>query len=115
MKVIGEEGTSLRDYITYLKGEFFDFVYLQQNAFDEVDEATTHERQSYIFNFIHHILESEFKFEDKAEALHFFQKLRQEFRGWNSVKWNTPAFKKIEKEISSLIEEAVKKREEANA
>src|SRR5574343_480978 len=34
MKVIGEEGTSLKDYIDYLKGEFFDYVYLQQNAFD---------------------------------------------------------------------------------
>ena len=27
MKVIGEEGTSLKDYIEYLKGDFFDFVY----------------------------------------------------------------------------------------
>ena len=41
MKVVGEEGTPLGDYIDYLKGEFFDFVYLQQNAFDTVDEATS--------------------------------------------------------------------------
>src|SRR4030042_277716 len=40
MKVVGEEGTSLFDYVDYLKAEFFDFVYLQQNAFDTVDEAT---------------------------------------------------------------------------
>ena len=109
MKVIGEEGTSLKDFIDYLKGEFFDFVYLQQNAFDEVDEATAAERQKYIFSFIYRILEAEFDFPDKEKARHFFQQLRQEFRGWNSSPWGTPEFKKIEQDISSLLEENTKK------
>lgn len=103
MKVIGEEGTSLEDFTDYLKGEFFDFVYLQQNAFDEVDEATIEERQKYIFDFIHKILIAKFDLKDKDSARHFFQKLRQEFRGWNSAGWNSAEFKKIEKEIASLI------------
>ncbi|MCX5693643.1 MAG: V-type ATP synthase subunit A, partial [Candidatus Omnitrophica bacterium] len=60
MKVIGEEGTSLKDYIEYLKGEFFDFVYLQQNAFDAVDEATSKERQVYLLGFICAILQIEY-------------------------------------------------------
>ncbi|MGN0715184.1 MAG: V-type ATP synthase subunit A, partial [Anaerovoracaceae bacterium] len=34
MKVVGEEGTSIEDYITYQKGELLDAVYLQQNSFD---------------------------------------------------------------------------------
>jgi len=41
MKVVGEEGISLDEFVDYLKGEFFDDVYLQQNAFDKVDEATS--------------------------------------------------------------------------
>lgn len=109
MKVVGEEGTSLKDYTTYLKGEFFDFVFLQQNAFDKVDEATPSERQKYIFAFIHNILEAGFDFKDKEESLHFFQKLRQLFRGWNSSEWQSGEFKKIEKEISSLVEENISK------
>ncbi len=109
MKVIGEEGTSLKDFIDYLKGEFFDFVYLQQNAFDEVDQATSAERQKYIFNFIYRILEAELDYQDKEKARHFFQQLRQEFRGWNSAAWGSPEFKKIEQDISSLLEENVKK------
>jgi V/A-type H+-transporting ATPase subunit A len=103
MKVIGEEGTSLPDYVEYLKGEFFDFVYLQQNAFDKVDEATSAERQKYIFNFIYEILEAQFSFADKAEGLHFFQQLRQLFRGWNSYSWQTQEFKKAQAEILALI------------
>ncbi|MCK5083091.1 MAG: V-type ATP synthase subunit A, partial [Candidatus Omnitrophica bacterium] len=49
MKVVGEEGTSTNEFIDYLKGEFLDAVYLQQNAFDKTDEATSADRQKYIF------------------------------------------------------------------
>ncbi len=105
MTVVGEEGTSLKDYIDYLKGELLDFVYLQQNAFDRVDEATTAERQKYVFDFIYRILEAEFNFADKEKALQFFQRLRQEFRTWNSEEWSGQEFKNAEKRISALIEE----------
>ncbi len=106
MKVIGEEGTSLQNYIVYLKGEFFDFVYLQQNAYDQVDEATTEERQKYIFDFIYNnILEAEFDLQDKEKALRFFQRLRQQFRGWNSAPWKSREFKDTEKEISAILKE----------
>lgn len=109
MKVVGEEGTSLSDYIDYLKAEFFDFVYLQQNAFDAVDEATPKERQMFVFDFIYRILESEFVFEDKDTALHFFQQLRQLFKGWNSVLWQSEEFEKTEKEISVFLAERSRK------
>ena len=105
MKVIGEEGTSLKDYIEYLKGDFFDFVYLQQNAFDEVDEATSKERQIYLLKFISGILDTHYNLEDKTGALHFFQNLRQLLRTWNSAAYNSQEFKKIESQITGLLED----------
>ncbi|MDD4954133.1 MAG: V-type ATP synthase subunit A [Candidatus Omnitrophica bacterium] len=114
MKVVGEEGISLADYIDYLKGEFFDSVYLQQNAFDPVDEATDAERQIYIFTFLHDkVLEEEFYFPDKDKALHFFQRLRQAWRGWNSSVWQSDEFKGAENDVLSLIREGLKKAREA--
>jgi V/A-type H+-transporting ATPase subunit A len=104
MKVVGEEGTSLPDYVDYLKAEFLDFVYLQQNAYDPVDEATPKERQVYVFDFIYRILESELTFGDKGSALHFFQELRQLFRGWNSAPWQGEEFARTEKEIRAFLE-----------
>lgn len=104
MKVIGEEGTSLKDYIEYLKGELFDFVYLQQNAFDTVDEATAKERQIYMLEFICVILDAQHNLEDKASALHFFQTLRQLMRTWNSAQYQSNEFKKIESQIRVLLE-----------
>jgi V/A-type H+-transporting ATPase subunit A len=113
MKVIGEEGTSLSDYIDYLKGEFFDFVYLQQNAFDPVDEATDEERQKYVFGFIYeNILESEFTFKNKEDALHFFQRLRQLFRGWNSSARDSDEFRRTQEEIESVLKEKSTKGQE---
>lgn len=114
MKVVGEEGTSLCDYVDYLKGEFFDFVYLQQNAYDEVDEATPAQRQEYVFNFIYrNILEQEFELGNKARALHFFQGLRQFFKSLNSSPWQSQEFKNIEKEIINAINEKLKSTKEA--
>ncbi|MDD3274619.1 MAG: V-type ATP synthase subunit A [Candidatus Omnitrophica bacterium] len=103
MKVIGEEGTSLKDYTEYLKSDFFDFVYLQQNAFDPVDEATAKERQVYILDFIRGVLDADYELGDKAAALHFFQSLRQLMRTWNSAAFGAPEFKNIEEQISNLL------------
>jgi len=113
MKVIGEEGTSLKDYVDYLKGEFFDFVYLQQNAFDPVDEATGADRQKTIYGFIvQNVLQADFAFADKETALHFFHQLRQLFRGWNSAAQNTGEYKKIQEEIRALIDTQLKSKKD---
>ncbi|MBU4457463.1 MAG: V-type ATP synthase subunit A [Candidatus Omnitrophica bacterium] len=103
MKVVGEEGTSLDDFIIYLKGEFLDDVYLQQNAFDEVDAATIEERQRYIFHVIYKILEAEFNFGNKDDARRFFLGLRQKFIEWNSIEFKTDEFFKKEREIKDEV------------
>ena len=110
MKVIGEEGTSMADYVDYLKGEFFDSVYLQQNAFDKVDEATAKDRQIRVLGFIdQNVLKQEFTFQNKAEALRFFQALRQLFRGWNSAEWGMSEFSELEGELKAVIANSAKK------
>jgi V/A-type H+/Na+-transporting ATPase subunit A len=104
MKVIGEEGTAQNDFVDYLKGEFFDFAYLQQNAFDPVDEATMTERQSHVFGVIHHILVSGLSFINKDAARHFFQQLGQLFKNWNAAAWQSAEFLAQEKEITTLVQ-----------
>ena len=112
MKVVGEEGTSLDDYVIYLKSEFLDFVYLQQNAFDEVDAACIKERQIYVFDVVVEVLKTVFAFNDKNHARSFFHSLRQNFIDWNYIRWNTEEFKEQEEKIRKMINE-VKKNEEA--
>ncbi len=104
MKVVGEEGTSLEDFATYLKSEFLDSAYLQQNGFDEVDAATTEERQKYVFERVVNVLKKEFPFRDKEQARRFFYNLRHNFIDWNYKKWQSDEFKNKEREILALIE-----------
>ncbi len=104
MKVVGEEGTSLDDYVIYQKGEFMDAVYLQQNAFDPVDAAVSVERQQHIFGVMMQILASEFGFEGKDEARMFFNELRQKFIDYNGSEWDGDDFKKLEQEILDQVE-----------
>jgi len=79
MKVIGEEGTAIEDFIIYLKSEFLDYTYLQQNTFDSVDGATSAARQQQMFNDVSAVLKHEFIFEEKEPARKFFLELRQLF------------------------------------
>ncbi len=105
MKVVGEEGTHIGDFQIYLKSEFLDYVYLQQNTFDSVDGATSEERQNYVFNKVMSILATEFIFKDKDGARSWFQQLRQMFVDWNYIKQDTDEFKKQEAAIDTKIKE----------
>ncbi|MCK5580104.1 MAG: V-type ATP synthase subunit A [Candidatus Omnitrophica bacterium] len=103
MKVVGEEGMSIDEFIDYLKGEFLDAVYLQQNAFDKVDEATSADRQKFIFDVLEQIIDKPFSFDDKDVARKFFQDLRQRFITWNSTEFQGEEFKKLEEEIKNKV------------
>ena len=105
MKVVGEEGTSLDDFIVYLKGNFLDSVYLQQNSFDEVDAAAEVERQTYVYKSILKVLGSNYELNTKDEARTYFNQLRQKFIDWNYSVWQSDAFKKLESDIDSLYSE----------
>ena len=102
MKVVGEEGTSLEDYIVYLKEEMLDAVYFQQNSFDDIDANATVERQRYDLAKILKVLGSTFALSDKEEARTYFNALRQKFLDWNYTEFGSDAFKKVEKEIDEL-------------
>jgi V/A-type H+-transporting ATPase subunit A len=102
MKVVGEEGTSLDDFIIYLKEEFLDAVYFQQNSFDEVDAEATVDRQQYDIKKIVKVLGSKFDLAEKEEARSYFNQLRQKFIDWNYTKFGGAEFKKTEKAIDEL-------------
>ena len=102
MKVVGEEGTTLLDYITYLKSEMLDAVYLQQNSFDLVEANCGRARQRYVTDKLVYVLGSNFAIENKDDARSFFNRMRQRFIDWNYTEFESDAFKKAEAEIDAL-------------
>ena len=105
MKVIGEEGTSLEDFVIYLKSEFLDYVYLQQNTFDEVDGTTYADRQQLMFAGVTEVLRDQFNFADKESARKYFLELRQLFIDRNYEKLDSDDYKALSKKITAKIAE----------
>jgi V/A-type H+/Na+-transporting ATPase subunit A len=105
MKVVGEEGTSIDDYMIYLKADFLDFVYLQQNSFDPIDASVSVDRQNYVFDILLDIMTAKFDLNSKTDARQFFNQLRQKFLDYNGSEWKNDDFKKLEKEIFDMIKD----------
>jgi len=105
MKVVGEEGTTLSDYIIYLKSEMLDSVYLQQNSFDLVEANCSTLRQRYVTDKLIYVLGSDYKVDSKDDARSFFNRMRQKFIDWNYTEFESNAFKKAESEIDALYYE----------
>jgi V/A-type H+-transporting ATPase subunit A len=104
-KVVGEEGTAMADFLVYLKSELLDSVYLQQDAFNEVDSAVPVERQKIVFDMLEKIIDTDFAFDDKDVARRFFLTLAQAFKDWHQIPFGTDAFKEGQAKIAALLEE----------
>ena len=105
MKVVGEEGTSLDDYISYQKGDLIDYVYLQQNSFDPVDFAASVTRQNDSFSLLSDIVLSDYNLKDKRDARQFFNEVRQLFLDFNAVAENSDEYEKRKKMLIAKVEE----------
>ncbi|TRZ99353.1 MAG: V-type ATP synthase subunit A [Rhodocyclaceae bacterium] len=105
MKVIGEEGTSIDDFVVFLKSEYVDAVYLQQDAYHDIDGASSAERQRYVFERIHRMLGCKMSFDDKESARRFFQRLTQTTKDWNRVEQHAVEFHEIQGQIEQMLAE----------
>lgn len=92
MEVVGKEGVSMEDYITYLKAELFSFAYLQQNAFDKEDVYCSLDQQQEQFRLINEIFDQTFDFETSDEAKDFFLELQNDLRNLNFLPFNTERY-----------------------
>lgn len=103
MEVVGEEGVSLHDMVTYLKSELYEFSYLQQNAFDKEDAYCSLERQVQLFMLINRIFNTPFHFESRDAARSYFLELQNELKNMNFLPFKSEryleAFAHIEKKV----------------
>ncbi|MCA1766075.1 MAG: V-type ATP synthase subunit A [Desulfobulbaceae bacterium] len=102
MQVTGEEGISLEDFVIYQKAYFVDMVYLQQDAFDEVDVSTSPERQQENFLRLKRLVDYDYSFENKEEARNFFTRLTGIFRNLNYSARGSRDYEKYARELDEL-------------
>ena len=105
MKVVGEEGTTLDDFVRYLQAEYLDAAYLQQDAFDPVDAATGADRQALVFGEMLAYLRAPMRFEGKDAARAFFHRLGQATKEWHRSPWGEPSFEEARARVRALVDE----------
>lgn len=102
MQVTGEEGITMKDYITYQKSLMFDMTYLQQDAYDPIDVSVPMNRQKEFFNLLLDIITKEFEFVEKEEARNFFMKLTSLLKNLNYSPLNSDNYRSYYNNIINL-------------
>ena len=110
MKVTGEEGVTLDDFVTYQKSLFLDMVYLQQDAFDEIDASAPLERQKKSFDLVCNLVNRQYKFDDKNDARDYFTRLTGLFKNLNYSREDSPDHADYLRQIHQLADSVVKKK-----
>ncbi|MDP1836618.1 MAG: V-type ATP synthase subunit A [Chlamydiales bacterium] len=103
MEVVGEEGTAIADMVVFLKGELYDFCYLQQNAFDPEDSYCPLDRQVSLFALINKIFDTTFAFATHEQARKFFMALSSEIKNMNYMPFNSEKYLQTYQKVEDMI------------
>jgi V/A-type H+-transporting ATPase subunit A len=103
MTVVGEEGTSIEDFLLAQKAELFDSSYLQQNAFDDVDGATASERQAFVFHKLLEVMDLDFELSSKSAVRNTMLRVADLFRNWNYAPADSAEYGRWLAEIDQFI------------
>jgi V/A-type H+-transporting ATPase subunit A len=109
MQVTGEEGISLENFVTYQKSLFVDMVYLQQDAFDEVDASVPLERQRQIFDLVYDLVTRDYRFDDKNAVRDFFTRLTGLCKNLNYSRADSPQYAGYFKQIDEFADSVTAK------
>jgi V/A-type H+-transporting ATPase subunit A len=103
MQVTGEEGITLADFILYRKSMLLDMVYLQQDAFDEVDVSTSIERQQESLMRLKKLIDAEYDFDGKDEVRDFFTRLTDLLKNLNYAEPGSQDYFSYADKVESLL------------
>ena len=102
MQVTGEEGISVEDFIVWQKAMLLDMVYLQQDAFDEVDISMPRERQVESFAMLKRLIKREYAFSEKEAARDFFTRLTGLYKNFNYSPYQSQEYQRYKDEIDKI-------------
>jgi V/A-type H+-transporting ATPase subunit A len=105
INILGDDGVPVDYHITFWKSEVIDFVILQQDAFDKIDQQSSMERQKYMLDKVLNIYHTDFTFEHFEEVNEYFKRVIDALRQMNYSEFKSDKFHQYEKELEQIIEE----------
>lgn len=103
MQVTGEEGVTLEDYIAYQKALFVDMVFLQQDAFDEVDSCAPLPRQQLVFGLMKQVVDAKIGMDSKDTIRGWFTEITGLFKNYHYAATGTPESATLQEQIEAKI------------
>lgn len=105
INILGDDGVPVAYHVSFWKSELIDFVFLQQDAFDETDALCPMDRQKYMLDLVLDICGIDFDFEDFEKCREFFKELINDLRQMNYTKFHSEGFENYAEKIHKLIED----------
>lgn len=105
INILGDDGVPVDYHVTYWKSEVIDFVILQQDAFDKIDQSTPIERQQFMLDHVLAICASDFKFESFTEVDSYFKRIINLYKQMNYSEFQSEKFLTFEKELKEVLAE----------
>ncbi|MBQ6287277.1 MAG: V-type ATP synthase subunit A [Bacteroidales bacterium] len=105
INILGDDGVPIGYHISFWKSELIDFVFLQQDAFDDVDALCPMERQKYMLDLVLELCAVDYQFDDFEKCRDFFKELINDLRQMNYTKFQSEAFNEYAGKIHQIIED----------
>lgn len=105
INILGDDGVPVAYHVSFWKSELIDFVFLQQDAFDETDALCPMDRQKYMLDLVLTLCDIDFDFEDFEKCREFFKELINDLRQMNYTKFHSEEFENYASKIHKLIED----------
>ena len=104
MKVVGEEDLSTEEFVKFLKAELLDFVFMQQNAFSEIDAGPDIPRVARLMKLTKGVMDHDFGFSSKNEAREVLTRIQQRLRDWNLTPPDAPEYETLLADVNAALE-----------
>lgn len=105
INILGDDGVPLEYHESYWKSEVIDFVILQQDAFDEIDQSTPMKRQKYMLEKVLSITDMKFNFDNFEDVGLYFKRIINQLKQMNYSVFESENFNKFNNELENILME----------
>jgi len=105
INILGDDGVPIDYHLRFWKAEVIDFIILQQDAFDRIDQSSSLERQRYMLNKVLDIYHTDFEFTSFEEVSEFFKRVINQMKQMNYTEFNSEDFREHEEGLTKILEE----------
>jgi V/A-type H+-transporting ATPase subunit A len=103
INILGDDGVPIDYHTRYWKSELLDFIILQQDAYDKIDQSTPLERQKMMYELVIDICNTDFEFDGFEECGNFYKKIINIMRQMNYSEYKSKEFNNYLEQLNKEI------------